>query len=441
MAGTDDLLGVDAHVERIVAGVHPLPDFPLPLMDALGMAVAEDVVADQPLPFTDNAATDGYAVRRADVADASPGHPVELPVVGEVHPGRAPHLALSPGTAVRIGAGAPVPSGADCVVPLSSTDAGVVRVLIERPEPVGGNVRRAGGDVAQGDVVLSTGTVLGPRHLGLLAALGRAQVRSRPRPRVVVISTGAELRDPGTPLTHDTVHDGNSYLLAAAARACGATVYRVGILPDDVRHFSEALSDQLVRADLVITSGGTSDGRYDVVREALGHLSPGHLSPGHLSPGHASLAPAPGDAGPDGSDRVWFGRVALAPGAEQGFGHVGEDRVPIFCLPGDPVAAYASFQAFVVPALRTMMGKNPVQRPTRRARLTHRLSSTPGVRELVCGTYGSDRGGVYFTPTGMAGAQTSGDLAASNAMVVLGEDVAGVSAGEMVQVWHLDEEF
>ena len=424
MAGTDDLLGVDAYVERIVAGVRPLPDFPLPLMDALGMAVAEDVVATQPLPFTDNAATDGYAVRREDVADASPEHPVELPVVGEVHPGRAAHLALSPGTALRIGAGAPLPSGADCVVPLASTDAGVVRVVIERPEPVGGNVRRAGEDVAQSDVVLSQGTVLGPRHLGLLAALGRSQVRSRPRPRVVVISTGAELRDPGTPLTHDSVHDGNSYLLAAAARAAGATVYRVGILPDDVRQFSEALSDQLVRADLVITSGGTSDGRYDVVREALGHAS-------GLSAFNA----------PEGAAPAWFGRVAIAPGTAQGFGHVGEDRVPIFCLPGDPVAAYVSFQAFVVPALRTMMGKSPTQRPTRRARLTHRLSSTAGVRELVCGTFGSDRGGVFFTPAGRPGAQMSGDLAASNAMVVLGEDVGGVSAGEMVQVWNLDEEF
>lgn len=414
-APADGPVGVDAHVARVVAGVRPLPDFPLPLMDALGMAVAEDVIAEVALPAFDVATIDGYAVRREDVADASSEYPVDLPVVGEITAGRAHHLALSPGTAVSILAGAPVPTGADSVVPFEWTDRGVARVTIRRASAVGQHVRRAGADVAVGDVVLQRGTVVGPRHLGLLASLGRAQVRSRPRPRVVVLSTGSALREPGQALAHGAVHDGNSYLLAAAAKAVGATAYRVGIVPDDVRQFSEALSDQLVRADLVIVSGGVSTGEYDVVREALG---------------------AAGTAG-----SVRFDEVALRPGARQGFGHVGEDEIPIFCLPGNPVAAYASFQTFVLPALRTMMGMEPVERPTRRARLTHPISSVAGVREFVRATYGTDRGGAFVTPVGEPGADLVGDLAQANAFVVVDEDTAALTAGDVVRVQVLDEDF
>src|SRR5688572_4713053 len=194
-------------------------------------------------------------------------------------------------------------------------------------------------------MLLEEGTVLGPRHLGMLAAVGRATVRTRPRPRVVVISTGSELRDPGTPLGRDSIYDGNSYLLAAAARAAGAIAYRVGIVPDEPRTFTDALSDQLVRADLVVTSGGVSQGDFDVVKEALTPLG-----------------------------TVWFGPVAMQPGKPQGFGVVGEDRVPIFTLPGNPVSSYISFEMFVLPALRKLMGRTPYSRPTVAARLTHAIS-------------------------------------------------------------------
>ncbi|QCX28545.1 gephyrin-like molybdotransferase Glp [Nocardioides jishulii] len=407
-----DVTSVDELVSRIVSSVSPLADFPLPLMEAFGMAIAEDVVAEVALPSFDNSAMDGYAVRAADVAGATADAPVRLPVVGEISAGRAAHLALSPGTAVKIMTGAPVPAGADTVVPYEWTDRGVATVRIERGADAGANIRRAGEAVQAGDLVVEHGTVLGPRHLGLLASIGRATVRSRPRPRVVVISTGSELRDPGTPLGHDSIYDGNSYLLAAAARQAGATAYRVGIVPDDVRSFTEALSDQLVRADLVITSGGVSEGDYDVVKEALGGLG-----------------------------TVWFGKVAMQPGRPQGFGVVGEDEVPIFTLPGNPVSAYVSFETFVLPALRTMMGKSPASRPTRRARLTEPITSTPGKRQLVRAVHGADRGGAWVTPVGGHGSHMIGDLAASNALVVVPEESTGVSAGEMVQVLCLDEDF
>jgi molybdopterin molybdotransferase len=321
------MTSVDDHLARILDGIEPLPDFPQPLMDALGAAVAEDVVAPIDLPSFDNSAMDGYAVSYDDVATATEETPVYLPVVGEIGAGQAQLLAMSPGTAVKIMTGAPVPAGADSVVPYEWTDRGVAQVRIDQAPTIGQHIRPAGEDVSVGDVLVSQGTVLGPRRLGLLAAVGRAAVRSRPRPRVVVISTGSELREPGTELGHDSIYDGNSFLLAAAARQAGAIAYRVGIVPDEPRAFLDALNDQLVRADVVVTRGGVSQGDYDVVKEALAPLG-----------------------------TVWFGGVAMQPGKPQGFGHVGEDRTPIFTLPGNPVSSYISFEQFVLPALRKLMG-------------------------------------------------------------------------------------
>jgi molybdopterin molybdotransferase len=408
----DDLTSVEAHLERILATVGPLPDFPQPLMETLGLAAAEDVVSPIRLPSFDNSGMDGYAVCHRDVATASDDNPVHLPVVGEIGAGQAQLLAMSPGTAVKIMTGAPVPAGADTVVPYEWTDRGVAQVRIGRaPEP-GQHVRPAGEDVAEGDLLIENGTVLGPRHLGLLASVGRATVRSRPRPRVVILSTGSELRDPGQALGHDSIYDGNSFLLAAAARRAGAIAYRVGIVPDEPRAFLDALHDQLVRADLVVTSGGVSQGDYDVVKEALAPLG-----------------------------TVWFGGVAMQPGKPQGFGVVGEDQTPIFTLPGNPVSSYVSFEMFVLPAIRALMGLHPYSRPTARARLTHGVSSPAGRRQFLRGEYAVDRGGPAVTPVGGPGSHLIGDLAASNALVVVPEDVTSLAAGEQVQVLLLDDEF
>ena len=409
---TDGLTSVEDHLARILADIEPLPDVQQPLMETLGLAVAEDVHAPIRLPSFDNSGMDGYAVCHRDVVTASAETPVHLPVVGEIGAGQAQLLAMSPGTAVKIMTGAPVPTGADTVVPYEWTDRGVAQVTISRAPSEGQHVRRAGEDVEEGDLLIERGTVLGPRHLGLLAAVGRSTVRSRPRPRVVILSTGTELRDPGTPLAPDAIYDGNSFLLAASARRLGAIAYRVGIVPDEPRAFLDALADQLVRADIVVTSGGVSQGDFDVVKEALRPLG-----------------------------TVWFGGVAMQPGKPQGFGFVGEDRTPIFTLPGNPVSSYISFEAFVLPAIRRLMGKTPETRPTTRARLTHGLSSPQGRRQFVRGEYAVDRSGPYVAPVGGHGSHLIGDLASSNALIVVPEDVTSLSAGEPVQVLRLDDEF
>jgi molybdopterin molybdotransferase len=404
----DSVISPDEFRSRILSAIAPMAAYPQPLMEALGLACAEDVHALVSLPGFDNSAMDGYAVRFEDVSMANAGEPVVLPVVGEIGAGQARVLALAPGTAAKIMTGAPLPVGADTIVPYEVTDRGVARVSItEAPQRQGQHVRYAGEDVGQGDLVVGEGTVLGPRHLALLASVGRASVVTRPRPRVVVISTGAELRDPGQQVGHDSIYDGNSYLLAAAARQAGAIAFRVGIVPDDPRAFLSALNDQLVRADLVVTSGGVSQGDYDVVKEALAPLG------------------------------IWFGPVAMQPGKPQGFGLVGEDRVPIFCLPGNPVSAFVSFETFVLPALRRLMGKEPYARPSLRAPLTTAMRSPAGRRQFMRGEYA----GGAVTPVGSPASHMMGGLANSNCLLVVPEDVTALAAGDEVDVLLLDQEF
>lgn len=409
---TDDLVPVEDHLDRILAAIEPLPAFDQPLMEAFGLAAAEDVRASVALPGFDNSAMDGYAVAHDDVASASEESPVHLPVVGEIGAGQATLLALSPGTAAKIMTGAPVPAGADSVVPYEWTDRGVATVVISRAPEKGQHVRPKGQDVTVGDLLVEAGTVLGARQIGLLAAVGRPSVRSRPRPRVVVMSTGSELREPGSSLGHDSLYDGNSFLIAAAARQAGAIAYRVGIVPDEARAFLAALNDQLVRADLVVTTGGVSLGDFDVVKEALSPLG-----------------------------TVWFGTVAMQPGKPQGFGTVGEDSVPIVTLPGNPVSAYVSFEQFVLPAIRRMMGRTPYVRPSADAMITHALRSPDGRRQFARGTLSVVDGRLAVTPVGGQGSHLIGDLAVSDALIVVPESVTSVAAGETVTVLPLDEEF
>jgi molybdopterin molybdotransferase len=409
---TDRLSTVDEHVERIVESLEPLHPYDQPLLEALGLPVCENITAPMDLPAFDNSAMDGYAVYFDDVVTASEDHPVHLPVVGEMAAGQTKLFALSPGTAVRIMTGAPVPQGADAVVPVEWTDGGLASVRITKAPQLDQHVRHKGEDVQVGDVLLEDGSILGPRQLGLLASVGRSQVRSRPRPRIVIMSTGAELREPGTALGHDSVYDANSYMLAAAARTAGAIAYRVGIVSDDPNDFRDALSDQLVRADLVVTSGGVSKGAYDVVKEVLSELG-----------------------------TVSFGEVGMQPGKPQGFGFVGEDSTPIITLPGNPVSSYVSFEVFVVPAIRRMMGRLPYRRPMVRALCSQGFSSIPGRQQYVRAQFGIDGKGAHVTPIGGHGSHLVGDLSEANALIVVPSEVTSVEGGSQVQVLVLDRDF
>lgn len=400
---------VDEHLASVLLGIGPLSALELTLLDAHGCVLAEDVSAPHPLPPFDNSAMDGYAVRAVDVTTASEASPVTLPVVGDIAAGSVTPYSVQPGLCVRIMTGAPMPPGADAVVPQEWTDEGLAQVAIRQPVEVGRHVRRAGEDVVPGTVVLTAGTHLGATQVGLLAAVGRDRVLARPRPRVVVLSTGSELVDPGQPLTPGKIPDANSTLLTAAAHEAGAMAYRVGIVPDDPRQLLDTLEDQLIRADLVLTSGGVSVGAHDVVKDALGRLG-----------------------------TVAFDRVAMQPGMPQGFGRIGPDATPFFGLPGNPVSAYVSFEVFVRPVLRRMLGVEPISRPMVRARLTGPLTSPPGKRTFARAWLSVDEGKYVVEPVGGSGSHLIASLSAANALVVVPESTTALEAGVTVEAMMLE---
>ncbi len=400
---------VEEHLEAVLAGVRELPPFDQQLLDALGCELCEDVVAGIDLPSFDNSAMDGYAVRAEDVRGASEQSPVVLPVIGDLPAGDSEARALPPGLALRIMTGATIPRGADAVIPVEWTDGGVAKVAIRQPSGDRTYIRRRGEDVTAGQPLVESGTQLDARQLAVLAAVGRDSVRVRPRPRVVVLSTGSELREPGQPLGDGAIYDANSFTLAAAAREAGAIAFRVAAVPDDEREFMNVLEDQLVRADLVVTSGGVSVGAYDIVKQALGRLG-----------------------------TVEFSRVAMQPGMPQGFGVVGEDATPIFTLPGNPVSAYVSFQVFVRPALRKMLGVRPYEIPQVSASVTKGWSGSGGRRQYARVHYAVDESGQAFvTPVGGPGSHLVAGLARANALAIVPEEMRDVREGTTLQVMVL----
>jgi molybdopterin molybdotransferase len=406
---TQPLISVDSHLQRILETVQPLASLDLTLADAHGCILDEDVTAAFPLPPFDNSAMDGYAVRSSDVASASEQSPVVMPVIGDIAAGTTTAYSVQPGLCVRIMTGAPMPPGADAVVPIESSDGGVAQVAITAPAPVGQHVRSAGGDAATGTEVLARGAHLGATQVGLLAAVGRDRVRVRPRPRVVVLSTGSELVDPGSPLSYGKIYDSNSTLLTAAAREAGAIAFRVGIVPDDPGTLLNTLEDQLIRADAIVTSGGVSVGAYDVVKEVLTRVG-----------------------------SVQFDKVAMQPGMPQGFGTIGPDDTPFFGLPGNPVSSYVSFEVFVRPALRRMIGVEPLSRPVVRARVSEPLRSPQGRRSYLRAYLSVEQGAYVVRPVGHPGSHLIASLAAANALIVVPEGVTEIAAEAAVSVVMLE---
>jgi molybdopterin molybdotransferase len=389
---------VEEHQAAVAALLPLMPEEDVALAEAHGRVLARDVSARVALPGFDNSAMDGYAARWAEVASAA-DEPVRLPVAEDIPAGRTDVVPLAPGTVHRIMTGAPLPPGADVVIPVELTDAGTDVVEIRGVLPAGSHLRRAGEDIAAGEVALHAGSPLGAAQLGLAAAVGVTRLPVRRRPRVLVLSTGSELVAPGQPLGPGQIYESNSALLVAAVEEAGGQARRLHFVPDDVDQFLSTVRAEVATADLLITSGGVSAGAYEVVKDAFAGLG-----------------------------TVEFTKVGMQPGGPQGAGTV--DGIPVVTLPGNPVSSFVSFEVFVRPALRRALGYASPDRLRAPARLAGPLRSPAGKRQFLRGRYD----GGQVSQVGGPGSHLVAHLARANCLVVVPEDVTELPAGAEVDV-------
>src|SRR5436190_21402821 len=400
---TGDLVTVEEARERILSGIQPLAPIELPLQEAHGCVLAEDVVAGVNLPEFSSSAMDGYAVRSVDVAGASSEHPAELRVAGRARIGHRPEGTAGSGEAIRIDTGAPIPAGADCVVPIEDTALSGDSVRILRASEEGRHVRPAGEDVRAGQVIVPKGRRLSAAELGLLAAAGHAHALAHPRPRIVVISTGDELVEPWQPAGFGQVRDANSFTLHGALKEVGAGSYLAGIVRDDVDQLKETMLGYVVRADAFISSGGVSVGERDVVKRAFFRRG-----------------------------EVDFFRVAMQPGMPQAFGSV--EGTPYFGLPGNPVSVFVSFEVFIRPALLKMMGRRDIFRPEIWAILESDISGPKDKTQFARVRVWREKGAWRAGSTGPSASNLLATVTKANGLAILPVGTETAEAGSRVRV-------
>ena len=401
----DELTPVEEHLDAILALLPEPEPIELRLADGLGLVVAEPVVSEVSVPAFPNSAMDGFAVIAEDLRGATEASAVVLEVVGEVTAGTSELPTLEPGTAVRIMTGAPLPPGADAVVPVETTRGGPDRVRFPRPVEPDGHVRFPGEDLEPGQPLVPAGRRLTPADIALLAAAGTTRVTCVPQPRVVVISTGDELvpvaEEPGP----GQIRDANGPMLAAMVRAAGAVPFSTGIVRDDRKALMYAFDTNLGHADLFVCSGGASAGTRDLLPDVIGALG-----------------------------EVETAKVAMRPGMPQIRGRVG--GCPVIGLPGNPVSAFVSFEVFVRPAIRKLQGRRDVRRPTVTARMAEPVRTSKHKRTYVRVRLTRDERGWSAAPTGPQGSHVITSIAHADGLAEVPEDVADVFEGDEVLV-HL----
>lgn len=399
------------YLGSVLRRLQPLTPLDLDLTQAYGNVLAEDVLAPHESPSFDCAAVDGYAVRSADLEAT---REVRLSVIGDLTAASWRPVRLTAGGCFSVAAGAPLPGGADTVVPAEWTDQGMAAVAIHRTPKRGNGVRRAGDEIATGTVLARGGEVVSPALVALFAATGVAHVVVRPSPRVAVVATGDELVDVGRVSQPGQVVDVSSHALSAAATEAGGYAYRVGICGDDPEGLRGLLEDQTLRADLIVTTGGTGTGPGDMIRRVLARREGARAG------------------------SVAFTDLAVYPCGVLGFGTVGVEEIPIICLPGDPGAAMIGFEVLARPVIQVLAGAEPVFRPSVRGHLLEAVQSPLGLREFRPAQVAERRGGGYTVQPLAGGPYTLAGFAGCNALLVLGERVSSASAGSNVDVLLLD---
>ncbi len=419
------MISVEEALTRILSYVDVLPAEDVVLVNALGQVLDEEITAGFNIPPLDNTAMDGYAVRAGDTAGAAPDSPVQLSVIGEVAAGYEFAGRVEPGTAVRIMTGAPIPAGADAVVPFEETDEPFDRapersqkldaaVRVFKAARPGANIRRSSEDLKAGEVVVRRGTVLRPSEIGVIASVGRATVRVIRRPVVAVLSTGDELLEPGQERTGARIYDSNAHSVASLVRRYGGVARLLGIAKDTVEALTAKIREGL-DADMLITSAGVSRGDYDVVKDVLAR-----------------------------EGEIDFWTVAMKPGKPLAFGCFypdgqGKRRVPHIGLPGNPVSSMVAFELFGRPAMIKMMGKQDWRRPRLRAIAEDAIRNVDDPRVFFARCIVTERGGKYYAR--LTGEQGSGMLTSmmrANALTVIPPEIDVVQPGEEIEVIMLD---
>jgi molybdopterin molybdotransferase len=397
----------DEALNNILSHIHALGFEKVSLLDALGRVLAEDISAKRDIPPLDNSAMDGYALRSEDVQKASKNHPVRFEVIEDLPAGFISTKKIEEGKAIRIMTGAPIPKGADTVIPVEETKKEDGAVLIFKSGVLGENIRKSGEDVKKGDRVISKGDTIRPAEVGMLASVGRSFISVYQKPLVAILCTGDELVDVDGELDEVKIISSNSYTLAAQVKDCGAIPVQLGIAKDRKEEIEERFR-QGIRADVLISSAGISVGDYDFVKDVMKNL---------------------------GMEMV-FWKVAMRPGQPLAFGTIGEK--PVFGLPGNPVSSMISFEQFVRPSLLKMMGRRQIFRPVIEAVIKEEIKKMVGRRYFIRGSVSLENGEYFVTTTGEQGSGILRSMVKANGLIIIPEDQEIARAGEKVRVQLLD---
>jgi molybdopterin molybdotransferase len=388
----------------ISESVKPLVPRETVFNDTLGRVLAEDIASSVDMPLFDNSAMDGFAVIAGEVAQAGEESPVLLDIIEDIFAGSIPHKAVNPGHASRIMTGAPLPDGADSVVIKENTMAQSGKIAVLRPLEKGENVRRRGEDFKKGEIILKSGTLMGPAEIGICATTGKTALKVIPSPRVALLSSGNELVSPEEPLCGSCLRDANSYTLEALVKEWGGEPVALGIARDEKKDIMDKIARGMAQADVLVTAAGISVGEGDLMREALLEMG-------------AQMA---------------FWRVAIRPGKPTAFGTL--QGKPLFCLPGNPVSAMITFLQFVRPALLLMRGIRELRLRQVHALADHEVSKKKELRSFLRVTLRKEGGILYASLTGPQGSGNLLSMTRAQGLMVLPESVEKVAKGEEVLV-------
>ncbi len=397
------MIEVHEALEIILSKIHFKGIEKVPIDQALGRVLCEDIIARRPNPPLDNSAMDGYALIASDIKNATPENPVELIVSDEIAAGAIGTVEVKPGHASRIMTGAPIPPGADAVLMQEDTDKKGNSILVKDMAEAGENIRLAGEDVAVDETVILKGCLIEPAHIGMMAVVGRSQVYVSQRPTVAIISTGDEIKDLDEIPTGSCIYNSNGYMLAAQIRSAGGIPVYLGIAPDVEEDLLEKF-ETAIKCDIVVSSGGVSVGDYDLVKASLKKL------------GH----------------EMAFWKVAMKPGKPLAFGEIGGK--PIFGLPGNPVSSFVSFEQFARPSIKKILGYSNLAPKIVQARLTKTITKKTGRLHFLSCCLGSENGTTTATPNAEQGSGILKSMVSANGLMVFPKDSSEMKEGDQVSV-------